>query len=87
MARRETAELSVPAPDSDVVRFGMTVELENLDDGSTRRWTIVGEDETDPSRGKISHVAPVSILLFGKPVGDVVKINGTEWEIVSLKVN
>lgn len=87
MARRETAELSVPAPDSDVVRFGMTVELENLDDGSTRRWTIVGEDEADPSRGKISHVAPVSILLFGKPVGDVVKINGTEWKIVSLKVN
>ncbi len=84
-ARRENAELSVPAPDSDVVRFGMTVELENLDDGKVRRWTIVGEDEADPSNGKISHVAPVAILLFGKPVGDVVKINNVEWEIVSLK--
>ncbi len=84
--RRENAELSVPVPDSDVVRFGMTVELENLDDGKVRRWTIVGEDEADPSNGKISHVAPVAILLFGKPVGDVVKINNVEWEIVSLKV-
>lgn len=31
-ARRENAELSVPAADSDVVRFGMTVELENLNE-------------------------------------------------------
>ncbi|MFQ0814934.1 transcription elongation factor [Brucella anthropi] len=84
-ARRENAELSVPDPASDVVRFGMTVELENLDDGKTRRWTIVGEDEADPSSGRISHVAPVAILLFGKPVGDIVKINNVEWEIVSLK--
>ncbi len=84
-ARRETAELSVPDPDSDVVRFGMTVVLENLDDGGTRTWTIVGEDEADPAHGKISHVAPVAIMLFGKPAGDVVKLNGKDWEIVSLK--
>jgi len=85
-ARRETAELSVPEPDSDVVRFGMTVELENLDEGGTRTWTIVGEDEADPANGKISHVAPVAIMLFGKPVGDVLKINGRDWEIVAASV-
>ena len=85
-ARRETAELSVPEPDSDVVRFGMTVELENLDEGGTRTWTIVGEDEADPANGKISHVAPVAIMLFGKPVGDVLKINGRDWEILSARV-
>ena len=85
-SRRETAELSVPEPDSDVVRFGMTVELENLDEGDTRTWTIVGEDEANPSKGKISHMAPVAIMLFGKPAGDVLKINGKDWEIVSLSV-
>ncbi|MBV2142609.1 GreA/GreB family elongation factor [Falsochrobactrum sp. TDYN1] len=84
-ARRETAELSVPEAGSDVVRFGMTVELED-EDGETRIWTIVGEDEADPSKGKISHAAPVAIMLFGKPVGDVVKINGKQWEIVSAKI-
>ncbi|PWL19063.1 transcription elongation factor [Falsochrobactrum shanghaiense] len=83
-ARRENAEVSVPEPDSDVVRFGMTVELEDVD-GETRIWTIVGEDEADPSQGRISHAAPVAIMLFGKPVGDVVKINGRQWEIVSVK--
>ena len=30
-SRRETAELSVPDPDSDVVRFGMTVTVEDED--------------------------------------------------------
>lgn len=85
-SRRETAELSVPEPDSDVVRFGMTVQLENLDEGDTRTWTIVGEDEANPSEGKISHMAPVAIMLFGKPAGDVLKINGKDWEIVSLSV-
>ncbi|WP_343313872.1 GreA/GreB family elongation factor [Brucella sp. BE17] len=85
-SRRETAELSVPEAGSDVVRFGMTVELENLDDGGMRTWTIVGEDEANPSNGKISHVSPVAIMLFGKPVGDVIKINGKDWEIVSAKL-
>lgn len=85
-SRRETAELSVPEPNSDVVQFGMTVELENLDEGETRRWTIVGEDEANPSEGKISHIAPVAIMLFGKPEGDLLKINGKDWEIVSLSV-
>jgi len=85
-SRRETAELSVPEPDSDVVRFGMTVELENLDEGGVRVWTIVGEDEADPANGKISHVSPVAIMLFGKPVGDVLKINGRDWEIVAASV-
>lgn len=85
-SRRETAELSVPEPDSEVVRFGMTVELENLDEGGTRVWTIVGEDEADPANGMISHVSPVAIMLFGKPEGDVLKINGKDWEILAVSV-
>ncbi len=84
VARRETAEVSEPDPESDVVRFGMTVELEDLD-GHSRTWTIVGEDEADPAKGMISHVAPVAIMLFGKPVGDVIRINGKDWEIVSAR--
>src|SRR5690606_17713215 len=83
-ARRDAAELSESEAGSNVVRFGMTVELED-EDGVNRVWTIVGEDEADPSKGKISHIPPVSIQLFGKPVGDVVTINGKQWEILSLK--
>ena len=82
-ARRENAELSVPEKDSDVVRFGMAVELES-EDGKSVSWKIVGEDEADPANGSISHVSPMARALFGKKVGDVATVNGKEWEIVGL---
>jgi transcription elongation GreA/GreB family factor len=82
-ARRETAELSVPEPGSDVMRFGMGVTLES-EDGKTVHWKIVGEDEADPAKGTISHVSPMAQALFGKAVGEVVSVNGKEWEIVRL---
>ncbi|MER8845225.1 MULTISPECIES: transcription elongation factor GreA [Mesorhizobium] len=82
-ARRESAELSVPEPGSDVVRFGMGVTLQS-DDGKKVHWKIVGEDEADPAKGSISHVSPMAVALFGKKVGDVANVNGKEWEIVKL---
>ncbi|AGB47289.1 transcription elongation factor GreA [Mesorhizobium sp. ESP6-5] len=82
-ARRESAELSVPEPGSDVVRFGMGVTLQS-DDGRKVHWKIVGEDEADPAKGSISHVSPMAVALFGKKVGDVASVNGKEWEIVKL---
>jgi transcription elongation GreA/GreB family factor len=82
-ARRESAELSVPEPGSDVVRFGMGVTIES-DDGRKVHWKIVGEDEADPTKGSISHVSPMAVALFGKKVGDLASVNGKEWEIVKL---
>lgn len=83
LARRESAEVAPPEEDSDVLRFGMTVSLED-EDGKTARWRIVGEDEADPSNGTISHVSPMAQALFGKGVGDTAVVNGREWEIVGL---
>ncbi|MBB6012289.1 transcription elongation GreA/GreB family factor [Aquamicrobium lusatiense] len=82
-ARRENAELSVPDADSDVVRFGMTVALED-EDGRTARWQIVGEDEAEPAKGSISHISPMAQALFGQKVGELITVNGREWEIVDL---
>jgi len=84
-SRRETAELSVPEPGSDVVRFGMRVTIED-EDGNSKTWKIVGEDEADPAKGMISHVSPMAVALFGKGVGDTAAVNGKEWEITELKV-
>lgn len=84
MARRESAELSLPEAGSDVARFGMVVELES-EDGKPISWKIVGEDEADPAQGSISHVSPMARALFGKKIGDVAAVNGREWEIVGLK--
>ncbi|CAM5579109.1 Transcription elongation factor GreA [Mycolicibacterium aubagnense] len=83
-ARRENAELSVPEPDGSVVRFGMSVTLED-EAGKTVTWKIVGEDEADPAKGSISHVSPMALALFGKSVGDTAAVNGREWEVVGLR--
>lgn len=82
-ARRESAELSLPEPGSDLVRFGMGVTLQGDDDRKVH-WKIVGEDEADPAKGSISHVSPMALALYGKKVGDVAVVNGKEWEIVKL---
>lgn len=82
-ARRETAEVSHPDPKSDVIRFGMTVTIADVDD-KTQVWAIVGEDEADASHGKISHVSPIANLMFGKSVGDSFVLNGHEWDIVAI---
>lgn len=83
--RRETAELSVPEPDETVARFGMFVTL-SKEDGKPVTWKIVGEDEADPAKGRISHVSPMAQALFGKAVGDVATVNDVEWEITKLTV-
>lgn len=84
-ARRESAELSAPDPASKVVRFGMTVAIED-EDGNRKDWKIVGEDEADAATGSVSHVSPMARALFGKAVGDTAVVNGKEWEIVGLNV-
>ncbi len=84
-ARRESAELVVPDPAGDVVRFGMQVSVED-EDGTRRDWHIVGEDEADAARGSISHVSPMARALFGKGVGDTAVVAGREWTILSLSV-
>jgi transcription elongation GreA/GreB family factor len=62
----------------------MSVTLEGDDDVKVH-WKIVGEDEADPSKGSISHVSPMARALFGKGVGDLVTVNGKEWEIAGLR--
>ncbi|SFL65022.1 MULTISPECIES: transcription elongation factor GreB [Rugamonas] len=56
---------------SDQVFFGATVTYSNQD-GETRTITIVGIDELDPLKGKISWVAPVARALTKAREGDLV---------------
>ena len=40
------------------------------DDGRVQKFRIVGEDELNPSKGKISYASPVAQALMEKSVGD-----------------
>src|SRR5262245_50237948 len=79
-ARRASAQLRRPAPDSDVVQFGNAVTIVR-DDGREQTFRIVGEDEADPAKGSISHVSPLARGLLGKRVGDVVRAGKDDAEI------
>jgi transcription elongation factor GreB len=72
----------------DQVRFGATVELADEDD-NRRSLTIVGDDETDASAGRIGWSAPIARALVGARVGDerVVRLpNGEKsYEVVEIR--
>ena len=70
-AKIGTAEVIDPPTSGDRITFGSTVRVED-EDGKEARYQIVGSDETDPSRGRISIMAPLARTLIGKKVGDSV---------------
>jgi transcription elongation GreA/GreB family factor len=81
--RVRTAIVPPPSTSNDVIAFGHTVTFER-DDGREQTFTIVGEDEADPSNGTLSHGSPVAIALLGKRVGDIVQLGSQELEILSI---
>jgi len=56
------------------VYFGARVTL-STDDGETRRYRIVGEDEANPSQGAINIDSPLARALLKKSVGDEVQVD------------
>lgn len=82
-ARRASAHLVAEPEDDSQVRFGHTVMLLR-NDGRQQTFRIVGEDEADPARGTVSHASPLARALFGKGVGDIVRVGGGEAEILNI---
>src|SRR6266571_997214 len=63
------AEVIDPPTAGDRVTFASTVLLED-ESGKEIRYQIVGSDETEPARGRISILSPLARTLIGKSVGD-----------------
>ena len=66
------AEVLDPPNGGERVTFGSTVHLAD-ESGKEIRYWIVGSDEADPARGRISILSPLARTLIGKSVGDSVK--------------
>jgi transcription elongation factor GreA len=76
---------------TDQVRFGLTVALEDAESGETVLYTLLGEEEADAANGRISVTSPVARALLGKAVGDIVKVRvprGTrEFEVLEIRID
>jgi transcription elongation factor GreA len=68
--------------------FGATVDLED-ESGEKATWQIVGEDEADIKKGRISVVSPMARALIGKESGEtaVVQTPGgvKKYEILDVR--
>ena len=71
------------------VVFGATVELEDMAEGKTVTYQIVGDDEADLKAGKVSVNSPVARALIGKYAGDVAEVHTPggvrEYEVLDVK--
>lgn len=64
------------------IMFGATVELRNEADGNAQTFQIVGVDEADIAKGKISFISPLASVLINKNVGDKVTLKRDREDFV-----
>lgn len=70
------------------VKFGATVKVTDEDTGQTFTYKIVGEDEADVAKKKISISSPIARAMIGKEEGDTAEVSAPggakSFEIVSI---
>ncbi|TSC53846.1 MAG: transcription elongation factor GreA [Parcubacteria group bacterium LiPW_39] len=70
-----------------VVQIGSTVEIKN--NAKTQTFTIVGSEEANPARGKISNESPLGKAFLGRKVGETVEAETpggkVSYKITSIK--
>ena len=80
LANSEIIE-SDPSNDTTEIVFGCSVELLNLEDNSKIKYQIVGEDEADLEKNKISFNSPIGKGLINKKIGDLITIMVPKGEL------
>jgi len=87
LSRAQVIDIST-LPKVGKVVFGVTVEIMDCNTEVTKVYQIVGEDEADIEKAKVSYKAPIARALIGKEKGDVVEFKAPggviEYEIVSV---
>jgi len=88
LARAQVIDPS--SQNTDQVRFGCTVRLEDIETGEKVQYMIVGEDESDAAQGRISVTSPVGRALVGRVVDDTVEVKvpkGTrEFDVLEILI-
>ena len=73
IARAEVIDVSKLS--GSIVKFGATVTLADEETDEEQTFQIVGEDEADVSRGRLSVTSPLARALIGKQIGESVEVS------------
>ena len=79
------AEAKVVNPDEqpqNEIRFGASVSLKTKESGKIQIFQIVGVDEADISKGKISFLSPLAKTIINNKTGDIVTLKRAKEDIV-----
>lgn len=68
-------------PQGDRVLFGATVDLVNVQTGQTITYKIVGEDEADVKKNKISVTSPIARAVIGKEIGETAVVKAPSGDV------
>ncbi|NRA07004.1 MAG: transcription elongation factor GreA [Myxococcales bacterium] len=90
MARAQIIDTSAEETPTEI-RFGVTAVLLDAESEEEVTYTLVGEDESDASEGKISVTSPIARALLGKRVADSISVRvpkGTrEFEVLEIRID
>ncbi len=82
------AEIIEFSEDTDEVRTGSHVKVCDVSDDSEEEYWIVGSQEADPYKGRISDESPFGRALIGSKLGDIVGVEAPcgviEYKIVEI---
>jgi transcription elongation factor GreA len=71
-----------------LIKFGATVTLADEETDEEQKFQIVGEDEADISRGRLSVTSPLARALIGKGIGESVEVatprGAKSYEVVTV---
>ena len=67
--------------ESEKVVFGAVVTLTDVEKGTSQTYQIVGEDEADKTKHKISFKSPLAKSLIGKEPGDTAIVKAPKGDI------
>lgn len=85
----KTAEIIKPHH-SDVVEVGSTVSIQRKGEDESKTWNVVGSEEADMTKGRISLNSPLGQAMMGKKKGEVftfVNPAGKKVEYTVLKID
>lgn len=82
-ARRNSAQVQPDPVGSATVQFGSAVNILRSD-GRRQSFRIVGEDEADPTQGRLSWTSPLARAMMGKGVNEEIDAGATEATIVAI---